>query len=65
MFDTPDLGPLCVAPFIAIFVGLIIYISGRIIIYIGSKKSVRIKSQWKEYILLIAVVSIPVICLRQ
>jgi len=25
MFDTPDLGPLCLAPFVAIFIGVLIY----------------------------------------
>lgn len=31
MFDTPDILPLCVAPFVAILVGVIVYIMGYVI----------------------------------
>lgn len=62
MFDTPDLVPLCVAPFVAIFIGLLVYGSGSII-----KKFIETKTgkplPWLRSVTLFAtIIIVPISC---
>jgi hypothetical protein len=62
MFDTPDLGPLCAAPFIAAFVGMLIFGFGSIITTIIEKKTGKKPSWGSPIIWLCCLVFIPSSC---
>ena len=62
MFDTPDLRPLCLAPFVAIFVGFIVYASGLGIKWLIENKTGKPLSWLKPIILLTSLIVAPVAC---
>ena len=63
MFDTPDLMPLCVAPFVAIFVGVLIYGIAWTIGYFVERKTGK-KFHWgKPTILFFAIFVVPIACI--
>lgn len=63
MFDTPDLGPLCVAPFVAIFVGVVIYGIGQVVGRLLSRKSGTLPNWWKSLVLILAFMAVPIACI--
>ena len=62
MFDTPDLMPLCIAPFVAILVGIVIFAIGSGISYLVEKDSGQ-KPVWlKPAIWIVSLTIIPIAC---
>ena len=62
MFDTPDLVPLCVAPFVAIFIGLLVYGFGSIIKKIIEAKTHKPLSWLKSFTLFATTIIVPISC---
>ena len=63
MFDTPDLAPLCFAPFVAIVGGFLVYGIGLFIGVFVEKKTGKKPSGWKSIVLGLSIGLAPVICI--
>jgi hypothetical protein len=62
MFDTPDLGPLCVAPFIAIIVGVLFYGTSWAINDLVASKISKKRDWLRKVSLLLAISIVPIVC---
>lgn len=63
MFDGPDYGPFCIAPFVAFYVGLLVYGIGMSINTFLEKKFDKKPDWWKEIVLLFSIILVPVACI--
>jgi len=62
MFDTPDLAPLCYAPFVAIIAGIIVYGISNLIGVIIKKRSNKNLEWWNTLTSLLFIFSVPIAC---
>jgi hypothetical protein len=62
MFDTPDLAPLCIAPFVAILIGFLVYGSGSVIKWFIETRTGKPLSWLKSVTLITAIIIVPVAC---
>jgi hypothetical protein len=63
MFDTPDLGPLCYAPFVAIFSGFFVYGIGSVIGQFIQKRTGKKPAGWNDLIIFLVMLIIPLSCI--
>lgn len=59
MFDTPDLSPLCFAPFVSLVAGLFIYMAS----YLISSTITKRTTKKKTVSLIIAIILMPIVCI--
>lgn len=63
MFDTPDLGPCCLAPFVALFAGLLVYAIGRAIRYLV-ERSTGEQCLWLRVLtMFLTIAAVPLVCM--
>jgi hypothetical protein len=62
MFDTPDLRPVCLAPFVAIFIGFIVYGLSLIINWVIEYKTAKAVSWLKPFSLIVTIFIVPTAC---
>lgn len=62
MFDTPDLGPLCIAPFVAAFVGVFVYAIGSAIGSILEKRTGKKQPSLKPFLWFLVIIVVPIAC---
>jgi hypothetical protein len=63
MFDGLDTGPLCCAPFVAIFVGITVYYFGIFSVTRIKNKDVRSGNGLKSLVTIASIVTLPIICI--
>jgi hypothetical protein len=62
MFDTPDLSPLCTAPFVAIIAGFFVYAVG-IVVNLFIEKKGRKKRPWLiPFAMSLSIITVPIAC---
>lgn len=62
MFDTPDLGPLCLAPFVAAFVGVLVYFIGSVTDEVIEAKTGKRRAGLKTFFRSLIVIVVPIAC---
>jgi|WetSurMetagenome_2_1015567.scaffolds.fasta_scaffold215685_2 hypothetical protein len=62
MFDTPDLFPLCLAPFVAAFVGVLIYFIGSVTDTVIEAKTGKRRAGLSAFFRSLIIVVIPIAC---
>jgi hypothetical protein len=62
MFDAPDLGPCLFAPFVAVFVGILIYFTGSVVGTAIEAKTGKHHAGFKVFIRWFIVITFPFVC---
>jgi hypothetical protein len=62
MFDTPDLMPLCLAPFIAVFIGVLVLAGGFVFGRYVEKEVGKQAKWWRVLVIILTIVIIPITC---
>src|SRR5512139_872773 len=63
MFDTPDLSPLCTAPFVAIIAGFFVYAVGTLVNLFVEKNGGKKRSWLIPFFTSLSILTVPVACM--